>query len=607
MKLIYKLLHKFYTFFSTPLRKEGAFVFAITLLLATPTAIMFTISGGDTKKLLISSLCQGFVYAWCAAWLPILTRRRWTSWLLLILAAIAAFLEGTFLIIGRKPFSPETLTLVLETDSREAASFAHQFVTAGKIAGVAALALISGFLVWFGAKTNLRKKFMPQSGKKLRIGLVCAAAAAFCFGTLRLTSLWSGFMVADLQQFENWTTRRSPYGSDFFRFQEITLGDAATNVPFTLWGLYLNTRELPTWESYQRKVIATPTERFTEADSVNIVIIIGESFIKGHSSLYGYPLPTNPRLQQEADSGRLAVFTDYISSANLTSSSLRNMLNLNSAGDGEPWYESAYFPLVAARGGWRVHLYDNQVTAPKYIVDVQLSALIRNRLLMEECYQWATDSLDRYDGDFISRVNREHPFDGSTGNLDIYHLYGQHFAPADRYPSGAGFDRWTADSLPYDRPWLTPQKRQTIAEYDNATFYNDSVIASIMRRYRDTPTIMLYFSDHGEEMYDASDCAVRNEPSGDIAGWLRRQFEIPMFIWASDSYKALRPAQWQSVREAVNRPGMLDNIGQTALSLAGATSSPFYNPRRDILSPAYTCPPRITVTRSLDYDSIRQN
>lgn len=244
------------------------------------------------------------------------------------------------------------------------------------------------------------------------------------------------------------------------------------------------------------------------------------------------------------------------------------------------------------------------MTVPRFLVDVQLSAVMRNRLLDGVCYEWVTDSLDRYDGDFIARVNREHPFDGSVGNLDIYHLYGQHFDPADRYPDDGRHDRWTADSLPYDRPWFTPAKRQVVAEYDNATLYNDSVVGAIIDRYRSTPAVVIYFSDHGEEMFDASDCNVRNEPSGDLRGWLERQFEIPFFVWASDSYRQMRPGRWAAVGEAADRPGMLDNLGQMVLGLCGMTASPYYRADRDILNPDYTPADRVTLGRRVNYDEL---
>lgn len=588
---------------SVPLRREGPMVLALTLMLALPPALMWLTSGMPMRKLLLSALAQGFVIAWFAVWIPVLTRRPFLKKAIVLLTAILMFAEGLFIIFGEKALSPNTLLLVFETDSREAASFARQFVTGGKIAGAAALAAWLGFLAWLGLRKFPEGKLTVRSRAAAGL-LFLAAAGIFAAGCMRLSDIYSGFLTGRLQHFENWTTSTSSLSPDLFRLDEASLGDGFTAMLFSGWGIWLNMRELPRWEKTQLAVLAEDFPRAAEADSVNVIMVIGESFIKRHSPLYGYPLPTTPRMQAAADSGRLVAFTDYISPANLTSASLRNLLNLNSTGDGEPWYKSVYFPLVAKKAGWRVHLYDNQLTAPKYLVDMQLSALMRNRQLSGEIYEWANDSLDTFDGDFIARVEREHPFDRSTGNLDIYHLYGQHFAPGDRYPRGSWADRWTGDSLPYDRPWFTPEKRQTVAEYDNATLYNDSVVASIMARYDGTPAIMIYFSDHGEEMYDAADIAVRNEPSGDLSGWLRRQFEIPLFIWANDRYIALRPDRWQAVKDACGRPGMLDNIGQTVLSLTGATDNRHYNPRRDILSPRYACPPRITVTRSLDFDSI---
>ena len=68
-----------------------------------------------------------------------------------------------------------------------------------------------------------------------------------------------------------------------------------------------------------------------------IVIIIGESFSKHHSSLYGYPLPTNPRLEERLRRGELFVFRDVVSPANLTTSVLSNLFSPASLGSGQSW------------------------------------------------------------------------------------------------------------------------------------------------------------------------------------------------------------------------------------------------------------------------------
>lgn len=52
--------------------------------------------------------------------------------------------------------------------------------------------------------------------------------------------------------------------------------------------------------------------------SPETVLILGESYNKHHAALYGYPLPTTPRLSQEEAAGRLYPFTDVVSPANFT-------------------------------------------------------------------------------------------------------------------------------------------------------------------------------------------------------------------------------------------------------------------------------------------------
>lgn len=61
--------------------------------------------------------------------------------------------------------------------------------------------------------------------------------------------------------------------------------------------------------------------------SPHIVLIIGESYNKHHSTLYGYHLPTTPLQQQRRDEGRLFVFQDAVSPWNITSNVLLDLFS----------------------------------------------------------------------------------------------------------------------------------------------------------------------------------------------------------------------------------------------------------------------------------------
>lgn len=588
---------------AAPVREWPGLVAAMTVILAAVPLTMEIALPHEMKKLSLLALCQGFIYAWLLVYITVWAGRRWVAVALGSVVALWTWLWCQSLFFAGRPMSPEILLVVIETDTREAGSFLNASLSAKALLLPLAQLAVFGVLLWTGIRYNdaIRLWFMHRRPARVCVWVV--AALMWIVGLTHISYLYSHFMTADIQRFEDWSTKQNRIVPGLFNMEVSSVSDGVTSTLFAFHGVKINTSEIPLWEETQREVLAETVPHSAEADSVNIVVIIGESFIRHHSPLYGYPLRSTPRMSAEADSGRLVAMTDYISPANLTSSAVRNFLNLNSLGDDERWSSSPFFPLVASRGGWQVRLFDNQVTTPKYLVDVQLSALMRNRVLTENCYSLANDTVFAYDGDFLDMVDSIAPADNKVGRMDIYHLYGQHFHPADRYPADAGWDYFTADSIPFERPWLTPEKRQLIAEYDNATRYNDYVVGRIIDRYAATPTIFLYFSDHGEEMYDASDCAVRNEPSGDLAGWLRRQFDIPFFVIANDRYLSLRPERWEAIRYAADHPGMLDNVGQAVLGLAGVRSR-YYNARRDIFSPSYVCPPRRIVTRRLLYDSI---
>ena len=60
-----------------------------------------------------------------------------------------------------------------------------------------------------------------------------------------------------------------------------------------------------------------------------------------------------------------------------------------------------------------------------------------------------------------------------------------------------------ADSIRFRKEsWLTEEMRDDIAHYDNATRYNDHVLEQIIRLYEGQRTVVVYLSDHGEEVYD---------------------------------------------------------------------------------------------------------
>ena len=77
---------------------------------------------------------------------------------------------------------------------------------------------------------------------------------------------------------------------------------------------------------------------------------------------------------------------------------------------------------------------------------------------------------------------------------------GQHYTYEIRYPSE--FKRFSASNYSGD---LTDAEREIVAHYDNATLYNDYVVDNVIKQFEDKNCILVYFSDHGEEIYEIDD------------------------------------------------------------------------------------------------------
>jgi len=179
--------------------------------------------------------------------------------------------------------------------------------------------------------------------------------------------------------------------------------------------------------------------------------------------------------------------------------------------------------------------------------------------------------------------------------LDIVHLIGQHFDYGRRYPRGAA--RFTKKN--YADRLLSADALQTVVDYDNATCYDDMVLDSLLRLYEPTETVVVFVADHGEEVYD--DLPVQGRLyQTPTAAQVHHEFEVPMWIWCSESYRAHHKELVEQMASSVHKPFMTDGMGQLMLHLAGISSRWNHN-EHNLLSSDYRCKPRM-VGGEADYD-----
>jgi len=188
----------------------------------------------------------------------------------------------------------------------------------------------------------------------------------------------------------------------------------------------------------------------------------------------------------------------------------------------------------------------------------------------------------------------------SNKELIIFHLRGQHIKAENSYPHDPQFSIFTVDSIKGN---FSESQKRDIAFYDNATLYNDYVIANILNRYKNSNAVMLYLSDHGEEIHDFRNRYGRTDEAVMNSNILRYQFEIPFMIWCSNSYIKNNPKKIKNIKNALNKPFMNDNICQLLIDLCDIKTY-YYHPSRDLISPSFKAYENRIVQGKFDYDII---
>lgn len=339
--------------------------------------------------------------------------------------------------------------------------------------------------------------------------------------------------------------------------------------------------------------------------SPQIVLIIGESYNRHRSQLYGYKRPTTPRQLQRMQDSTLVAFTDVVAPWNLTSFVFKHMFSLHCIGDEGEWCDSPLFPQVFRKASYHVKFLTNQFLpkSGEEVYDFSGGFFLNNPTLSRALFDERNSKLHRYDEGLLEDYDRMVAKKRYPHQLTIFHLMGQHVDYRARFPMKTRRKFTPAD---YNRTDLSPQRQQINADYDNAVLYNDSVVDQIIRRFENENAIVIYVPDHGEECFNGSLPFYGRMHSADIDYRLaREEFEIPFWIWASDEYRMTHPYGWKAIQEYRHRPLMTDALPHTLLFLGGIHSN-YYRKDYDVLNAEYnTKRPRV-LKMTTDYNHLNK-
>lgn len=314
--------------------------------------------------------------------------------------------------------------------------------------------------------------------------------------------------------------------------------------------------------------------------SKTIVVIVGESFNRHHSSLYGYTLRTNPKLELLND---LFVFKDVIAPMNATSDVFRDFLSMASIDDSKEWYQTPMFPAIFKKAGFNVVFYSNQFVVESNMTTYDASCGFFNHpSLAPKLFSYRNSKKYEFDENLIEEYKQKRStIESDSLNLIMFHLLGQHVLYESRFPQNRMF---FSEKDYSHRNELNERQKREVANYDNATLYNDSIVFEIIKMYENQNAMVVYFADHGDEVNDYRLHVGRSRGLHLIgAPGLHCQLDIPFLIWMSEKWKKNNPGDEDRIKKHIESKFVIDDIPHLLLDFA-KIKTPYFNPRRSLIN-----------------------
>ena len=317
-----------------------------------------------------------------------------------------------------------------------------------------------------------------------------------------------------------------------------------------------------------------------------VVFILGESTTRNHMSLYSYELNTNPNL-----SGRkLYIFDDTISPHTTTALSMQKIFTFCRLDSPNEWFTYTNLFSILKSASYYTFWLSNQENASAW----QVTGFYPSMCDYAEFTEKLKDDMYRgtaYDEALLpildKTLNTKH-----SKNFYLIHLLGTHFHYHKRYPEN--FSVFSYEQEHTKLKVISDSNKEIRARYDNAVLYNDYVVNEIIRRFENKNAVVIYISDHGEEVFDEVNFL------GHVGFMTRGTVEIPFMIWVSDEFSQSYPELERRIASSVHKPYMTDDMIHTLLDIM-SIETPEYDPAKSIINESFDIT-RLRIPEGYIYD-----
>lgn len=342
-------------------------------------------------------------------------------------------------------------------------------------------------------------------------------------------------------------------------------------------------------ENFKNTLAQKESKHITDFSSSNeqqtYVVVIGESTSNSHMQLYSYNRETNPLLTEIKD--ELYVFEDVISPHVHTIESLEKILTLSNY-DSPKRKKNASIVQLANQSGFTTYWLSNQRPVGIYeSIPTMIGNATSNRYFIN-----SDDSIfNIYDEKLLPYLSKVLE---NTDNKKIIfiHLMGTHSGYDKRYPEK--FEYFSGENV--KTKYKHDRSEKLVNSYDNAIRYNDSIVRGIIDKVKakNTNSYVVYFSDHGDELYDTSDMV-----GHDMYNTTPSMYEVPFIVWMSEKYKKKHPEFFDKLK-VVKRSYNLEDFIHSFSDLSGISFNEF-DATRSIFNIQYKQRKRI-IKEGVDYD-----
>lgn len=471
-------------------RKKMQFFFLFYILLLVPILCPLAENFSFIDKIAVFLVC-GLLFAaiWTLSLFISSKSEKVIYSIMLAISIIPGSIYLAYLLFANVMLEQNSVTSLFETNPEESKEFVAHYLSIWVIAGVLVYAAIPIVMVC------TMKSFRPLKVKEHK--------TLFILGIITIISIVGINRVS-----------RSVYFINFYK----------TFVSYKI----RTSNEVKDIRERQKE---TYDVKINHQDSIPqvFVIVIGESLNKHHMSLYGYQRNTNPLLSQYGDS--LLVYEDVVAPHVHTIPVVRSLFSMSELGHSDYFSKKPSMYELFNRAGYDTYFISNQ----GFSEGLQSSFDILFSLAGTK-YNLAT--YKQHDDIVLPVLDKILQNDNKRNKLIVIHLIGNHMAYEFRYPKEYIVFNNKKDGLVSDAPYRDEKAKKVIDRYDNSVLYNDSIINSVilsLKDLRNQDAVMVYLSDHGEELYDYRDFAghAYEKVSPTMS-------EVPFIVWTSPSYQKYR-------------------------------------------------------------------